>query len=99
MTEWLPEGLKGWVGVIVAAIAGRMMAHAVAVQAGQRRFFGPHLFWEIPIAIGMGYIAAGTGEWLGLSGNPQLGLVAAASYLGPNGVEALMSRLLAGRRP
>lgn len=96
--ESLPEKFWTWLAVIGAAIAGRMMAHAKAVQDGQRRFFGPHLLWEIPIALGMGYIAAGSAEWMGLAGNPQLALVAAASYLGPSGVEALLGRLMAARR-
>lgn len=99
MNEWIPDGFKGWMAVILAAIAGRMMAHAMAVQVGQRKPLGPHLLWEIPIAIGMGYIAAGFAEWAGFEGNPQLALVAAASYLGPNGVEAIVSRFLAGKRP
>lgn len=94
----IPDKVWTWLAVVGAAIAGRLMAHAQAVQEGQRRFFGPYLLWEVPIAIGMGYIAAGAAEWVGLAGNPQLAMVAAASYLGPNGVEAILSRFMAGRR-
>lgn len=93
------EGLdvRGWMAVVLAAVSGRMMAHARAVQDGHRRFWGQHLLWEMPIAIGMAYIAAGAGEWLGVTDNPLLAVVAAASYLGPASVDALLMRILERR--
>ncbi len=90
----ISEKLLAWLTVIGVALAGRLAAHSRAVQAGQRRFWGPHLLWELPIAVCMGYIGAGVAEIMGLSGSPQLAVVAAASYLGPDGVEAIVTRIL-----
>lgn len=95
--DFLPENVRNWLPTMFVALIGRLAAHAVAVQAGKRKPLGWALCWDIPIAIFLGYVAAGLAEWVGVSGDVQLGIVAAISYMGPHGVDAMLARMMEKR--
>ncbi len=89
----LTEMLNAWGGgaftTLFGAIMGRAMWHTSEARKGKRRFFGPELLWELPIAIGMALIGEGAASWLNISQPASTGLIAALAYLGPRGAEVL----------
>lgn len=91
LPEWLSKLLNGLGAFVISASAGRLMWHTRLVQLGKRNFFSLHLAWEIPTAISMALIGRGLGEYLGLSENASLALVATLSYLGPRGIETVFT--------
>lgn len=74
----LPWAFMGGAGML-----GRLMYHAKQVQAGKRKPFSWVLLWDLPIALGMGWIALGVATWLSISWEPAISLALAISYLGP----------------
>lgn len=66
---------------------GRLMYHAREVQAGKRKPFSWVLLWDIPIALGTGWIALGLGTWLGVQWEVTVSLALANAYLGPYGID------------
>ncbi|CAH2606506.1 conserved membrane protein of unknown function (plasmid) [Rhodovastum atsumiense] len=64
-------------------LLGRLLA-----LAAHRRPLGWSLLWEVPTAIGMGWIGQGLGEWLGLLGFPRFALIISISYVGPRLIDA-----------
>lgn len=69
------------------AIVGRLLYHTRLVQMGRRRFLSIQLLWELPVALGMGFVADGLAAWLSLAGRPAVALIVSASYLGPRIIE------------
>lgn len=97
MTELPPPADQLLTGAALAAaggVLGRLMWHAREVQRGKRRFWSAQLLWEFPIALGCGFVAAGAGEYFGLSGMAHVAAIVAGSYLGPGFVEAVIWRLV-----
>lgn len=83
-----------WLYVGGASMIGRLMYHAKQVQEGKRKPLSWALFWDVPIAVGMGWIALGFGKWIGLSWEPTVSLSMACSYIGPYGVDRVFSKVL-----
>jgi hypothetical protein len=54
--------------VLLAAAIGRLMWHSGEVRQGRRKFIGPELFWELPVAVGMAIIGEGLSGYLGPRG-------------------------------
>jgi hypothetical protein len=77
---------------MIGAIAGRLMWHTNEARKLRRRFFGPELLWEMPIAVGMAIIGEAAAAWLGFDQPVRTGVVAALAYLGPRGAEVLFMR-------
>lgn len=71
---------------------GRLMYHAKQVQAGKRKPFSWVLFWDIPIALGMGWVAMGLGTWLDVKWEVTVSLALVCSYIGPYGVDSLFAK-------
>lgn len=90
--------LSGWVGPAMAGLIvtgfARLMWHSNEARKGHRRFFGPELFWELPVAIGMVFIGEGLAAWLNLQQPVSSGLIAILAYLGPRGIEATLLKLI-----
>lgn len=90
------EMLNAWGGgaftTLFGALVGRAMWHSNEARSGRRRFFGPELIWELPIAIGMALIGEGLASYFNLGTTVATGLVAALAYLGPRGAEVLFMR-------
>lgn len=82
-----------WVWVGFAGMIGRLMYHAKLVQAGKRKPFSWALLWDIPIALGMGWVAYGITSivsempWQGT-----ISMAMIAAYLGPYGVDTVFSK-------
>ncbi|MBT9370258.1 phage holin family protein [Rhizobium sp. CSW-27] len=90
------EMIDAWLGgaglTLIGSIVGRAMWHVQQARKGLRRFFGPEILWELPIAIGMAMIGEGVAAWLDLVQPTSTGLIAALAYLGPRGTEVLFMR-------
>jgi len=81
-----------WVATGGAGIMGRLLYHAKQIQAGKRKPLGWVLFWDIPIALGMGWLALGLATWLKISWEPTFSLALVAAYLGPYGIDTIFVR-------
>ena len=71
---------------------GRLMFHARQVQMGRRKPFTWALFWDIPIALGMGWIALGLASWLGVRNEVMVSIALVVAYLGPYGMDTLFAK-------
>lgn len=79
----------GW--AVLWAFTGRLLYVLNLVRLGRRKgFFTIQTVWELGVAIGMGVVAGGLSEYIGLTGLPSAGFIAAASYLGPHIIETLL---------
>jgi hypothetical protein len=91
------RGLMGGAGVtLIAASVGRLMFHSAEVKKKRRKFFGPELFWELPTALGMGFIGEGLSSYYNLDELATVAVIVTLSYLGPRGVEAIYQRFSKG---
>lgn len=72
---------------------GRLMYHARQVQAGKRKPLSWTLFWDLPIAIGMGWIALGIGTYFTLKWEVTVSLALSISYLGPYCIDNLFIKV------
>lgn len=76
----------GW--AITWAFIGRLLYVLNLVRLGRRKsFMSLQTVWELGVAIGMGVVAGGLSEYIGLTGLTSAGFIAAASYLGPHVIE------------
>lgn len=73
---------------------GRLMFHAKQVQRGKRRPISWTLLWDIPIALGTGWIALGVCEWLNVHFEITVSAAIVAGYLGPYGIDAIFDKWL-----
>lgn len=88
------QTILGAAWAILWASVGRMLLHVNLVRMGKRkRFFSVQIVFELGVAIGMGIVAGGMADWLGLKGMTQAGFIAAASYLGPHTIEVAQAWL------
>lgn len=83
-TDYTPWLYTGGAGLI-----GRLMFHAKLVQVGQRKPLSWLLFWDIPIALGMGWISLGLSSWLGVEWQVTISMSLVVAYLGPYGIDSL----------
>ena len=95
LVDWLSNLLGGAATTLIGAAMGRLMWHSGEVRKGQRRFFGPELLWEIPVAVGMAIIGEAIASYMGVTPTVSTGIVALAAYIGPRGAEVLLSKWLA----
>ncbi|ANP35927.1 hypothetical protein JL2886_01005 [Phaeobacter gallaeciensis] len=99
LVDWLSNLIGGAATTLVGASLGRLMWHSGEVRKGQRRFFGPELLWEIPVAFGMAIIGEAIASYLGASATVSTGIVALAAYIGPRGAEVLLAKWLTRAKP
>lgn len=99
LVDWLTNLIGGAATTLVGAAIGRLMWHSGEVRKGQRRFFGPELLWEIPVAIGMAIIGEAIASYMGASPTVTTGIVAVAAYIGPRGAEVLLTKWLTRAKP
>jgi hypothetical protein len=93
----LTQAVQGAVWTAILAIVGRLMWHSLEVQRKNRTFLSLALLWEMPVAIGMGFIAAGVSDYVGLDGYPRDAAVVFLAYLGPRGIEEILAKVIAAR--
>lgn len=82
--SWGPWAATGGAGVL-----GRLMFHAKQVQLGRRKPLSWTLFWDLPIALGMGWIALGLASWLHAQHEVTISIALIVAYLGPYGIDSL----------
>ena len=77
------ELLDDWILMGAIALLGRFVAHTEAVRTKKRKFWGPELLYELPTAVLTTFISYAACDYLHLSHTVTMGVVGAASYLGP----------------
>lgn len=79
---------------LAGAAVGRLMYHSLQVRARRRRFLGPELLWEVPVAVGMAVIGEGVASYFGWEPQVRTAVIAVLAYLGPRGAAHLLDRWL-----
>ena len=92
MDHWDWSNFTPWVWIGGAGMIGRLMYHAKQVQAGKRKPLSWALFWDVPIALGMGWIALGLGTWLHVAWEVTVSLALIIAYLGPYGLDTIVAK-------
>lgn len=82
--------------ILVAAggILGRLIYHSGEVKMNRRKFFSKELVLEVPIALGMGFIANGVCVYFELTGEINTGAAILAGYLGPKSIDLIFDKVL-----
>ena len=88
----LTSAITPWFLTGAAGMLGRLMFHAKLAQTGQVKPLSWALFWDIPIALGTGWIALGLCTWSNLGWNPTVSIAIITGYLGPYGIDTMFSR-------
>lgn len=94
--EKLPPEVQqiiGSAGFLATACLSRLLWHHWLVQHGKRRFWSRELAWEFPTAILSAIMGGGFASYLGLDALATHAMVGFASYLGPRGIEVIVTRL------
>lgn len=73
---------------------GRLMYHAKLVQQGKRKPFSVALVFDIPIALGSGWVAIGISTYFKLPWEAIVSSAIVAAYFGPYGMDTIFSRWL-----
>ena len=81
-----------WIITGGAGILGRLMYHACQVQRGVRKPWSWTLLWDVPIALGMGWIALGMAIWSKTQWEVTISISLVTSYLGPHALDVLFSK-------
>jgi hypothetical protein len=92
MDKWGLDEALPWLYIGGAGMLGRFMYHAKLVQTGKRKPFTWALFWDVPIALCMGWIALGIGTWLGAKWEVIVSIALVIAYLGPYGIDTLFAK-------
>lgn len=87
---WGEVAPYAWTGA--AGLLGRAMFHARQVAAGRRKPLSWTLLWDVPIALGMGWISFGACRWQDLPHEATISAAILASYLGPYTVDLIVTR-------
>ena len=101
MLEHLPDDVRqfavGLGGLFPVAALARLLWHRHEVSAGRRRFWSPALAWELPTAMLSAVMAGGVAQVLGLDGVASQAVVGAVAWLGPRGLEHLLTAWITRR--
>jgi hypothetical protein len=79
-----------WPGA--AGMMGRLMFIARQVQRHERRFWSLELLADLPIALGMGWLAHGISTYFALIAPAETSAAITAAYLGPRAIDSLFWR-------
>ena len=80
-----------------AATFGRLMFHGIEVRAKRRKILGPELLWELPTALGMGFVGEGISSYFALQDNARTAAIVVLAYLGPRGAQVLAEKIIGGK--
>lgn len=89
--KWLND-IAPWALVAGAGMLGRLMNHAKMVQTGKRKPLSWALLWDLPIALGSGWVAYGVAVYLHFAFPPTISFAIVASYLGPYAIDTLFEK-------
>lgn len=78
---------------ISAALLG-LLGRLMSMVQEQRNPFSTSLLWELPLAIGLGWIGRGVGEYFQLSGFMLMSCSIVLAYLGPRIISWVATKYL-----
>lgn len=88
------SSIDTYIYTMLAAFGGRLMLLAQEVRLGNQKAIRLAVITvELPIALGMGMIGAGVSSFFGLGEAESYAVVAAMSYLGPQGLEEIVREI------
>ena len=90
----MKQAIGGSIGFMLMALLTRLLWHWRLVQMGHRHFWSRELVWEVPTAIFMGVLAGGIVSHFDLSGSEGYAIAGVCGWLGPRGMEVLLTRLV-----
>lgn len=96
-TWW--ETVAASAGAVGTALLARLLYHRHLVTLGRRHLWSWSLIWELPTAVFSAVVGAGLAAVAGLDGTAALAMVGMISWLGPRGVEDILSRVIAHHYP
>lgn len=67
---------------VIAALLG-LLGRLMSMAQERRNPFGRSLLWELPAAIGLGFVGRGVGEYLGAKGFALMSCSVVVAYMGP----------------
>ena len=82
------------IALLPAPLLARLLYHRRLVRLGKRRMWSWELAWEVPTAALCAVLAGGMGEYLSLPPLATHALAGVVGWLGPRGMEVLVSRYL-----
>lgn len=82
------------IALLPAPLLARLLYHRRLVRLGKRRMWSWELAWEIPTAALCAVVAGGLGEYLALPPLATHALAGVVGWLGPRGMEVVVSRYL-----
>jgi hypothetical protein len=89
------ENLLGGLGALMpTAVVARLMWHRRLVRLGRRKLLSWDLAWELPAAAFSAVVAGGICEYFHLGGLTAQAVVGVIAWLGPRGIEVLLTRAL-----
>lgn len=84
------------IGPIASAAIGVLMRHARRAKAGKPLSL-TRLALDLPSVVGLGIIGGALGDYWGLGETVRWGIAAVLGYLGPQMIDAVFARWLAGQ--
>lgn len=82
-------------GAAALAALGGIIGRLIGIIRSDDRRWGWRMLWELPVAIGMGWIGAGIAEFFDLRGFAAYAAMISAGYIGPRLVDEIFDRLKA----
>jgi len=86
-------------GAIGTALLARLLYHRHLVSVGRRHLWSWSLVWEAPTAVFSAVVGGGLAQAADLDGLAGYAVIGIVSWLGPRGVEDLLSRVIARHYP
>lgn len=92
--EELRQMATGVAGFLPSALLGRLLWHRKMVKDGKCKFWSWELLWQVPLAVFGAIVGGGLAAALGLDGMAANGMVGFVSWLGPYGIQYMLTKLL-----
>lgn len=89
----LANAASGLIGPALSAAVGVLMRHSQLAQRGDRKMLSVHLLYEVPTVLGVGIIAGGIGDYMGMSVTTISAGAAILGWLGPKGIDMVVSAI------
>lgn len=87
------------IALLPVAVLARLLWHHRLVRLGHRRFFGRELVWEIPTVVLSAVIGGGIAQLIGAEGMGVYAIVGMAAWLGPRGMESMLTLIVQRHLP
>jgi hypothetical protein len=89
----LANAASGLIGPALSAAVGVLMRHSQLAQRGDRKLLSIHLLYEAPTVMGVGIIAGGIGDYMGMGVTTISAGAAILGWLGPKGIDMVVSAI------